>query len=92
MNLFGLFKRQEPVLATAPVARERLQVLLAHERASPGQPNLLGALKDDILEAISRHISVGPEAVKVKLDSRNAVSILRIAVDIPGKVKLSKAA
>ena len=32
MNFFGLFKRSDPLPATAPVARERLQVLLAHER------------------------------------------------------------
>ena len=35
MNFFGLFKRSDPLPATAPVARERLQVLLAHERGSP---------------------------------------------------------
>jgi cell division topological specificity factor len=92
MNFFGLFKRRELPPATAPVARERLQVLLAHERASPGQANLLGSLKQDIMAAIARHVPVGPEAVKVKLDKRNTVSILRIAIDIPGKVNLTKAA
>ncbi len=92
MNLFGLFKRREAPPATAPVARERLQVLLAHERASPGQPNLLGALKDDILNAIARHIAVGPAAVKVKIERKNAVSILRIAVDIPSQGRMTKAA
>ena len=83
MIFFGLFKRREMQPGTAPVARERLQVLLAHERASPRQPNLLGALKEEIIEAIARHVSVKPEAVKVKIERRAAVSILRIAVDIP---------
>ena len=92
MNIFQLFKRRELPPATAPVARERLQVLLAHERASPAQSNLLGSLKQDILDAIARHVPVGPEAVKVKLDKRNTISILRIAIDIPGKVNLTKAA
>ena len=92
MNFFGLFKRRDLPMATAPVARERLQVLLAHERASPAQANLLGSLKQDIMDAIARHVPVGPEAVKVKLDKRNTISILRIAIDIPGKVNLTKAA
>ena len=83
MNLFALFKRRDSQPGTAPVARERLQVLLAHERASPRQPNLLGALKEEIIDAISRHISVKPEAVKVKIERRAAISILRIAVNIP---------
>jgi cell division topological specificity factor len=83
MSLFGLFKRREPEPATAPIARERLQVLLAHERASPGQPNLLGALKDEIIMAIRRHVAVNPDAVLVKMEKRKTVSILRIAIDMP---------
>ena len=42
-----------------------------------------GALKEDIIDAIARHMLVKPEAVKVKIDRRAEVSILRIAVDIP---------
>lgn len=92
MSFLRLFRRPVVVAPTAPVARERLQVLLAHERASPAQSNLLGSLKQDIMAAIARHVAVEPEAVKVKLEKRNAVSILRIAIDIPGQVKLTKAA
>lgn len=84
MNLFGLFKRREaPEPATAPVARERLQNLLAHERKAPGQPNLLGALKDDIIRAISGNVQIKPDAVKVKIDKTKAHTVLRIAVDLP---------
>lgn len=83
MSFFGLFKRSEPLPATAPVARERLQVLLAHERGSPRNSSMMTALKEDIIDAIARHMLVKPEAVKVKIDRRAEVSILRIAVDIP---------
>jgi cell division topological specificity factor len=83
MNFFGLFKRREVAPSTAPVARERLQALLAHERVSPGQPNLLGALKDDIIDAIARHVSVKPDAIKVRIERRKAASVLRVAVDLP---------
>ena len=83
MKLFALFKRREVQPGTAPIARERLQVLLTHERASPREPNLLSALKAEIIDAIARHIAVQPDAVKVKIERRAAVSILRIAVDIP---------
>lgn len=83
MKLFALFKRREAQPGTAPIARERLQVLLTHERAAPRQPNLLSALKEEIIDAIARHVSVKPEAVKVRIERRNAISILRIAVDLP---------
>ena len=41
------------------------------------------ALKEDIIDAIARHMLVKPEGVKVKIDRRAEVSILRIAVDMP---------
>ena len=88
MNFFGLFKRSETQAGTAPVARERLQVLLEHERAGPGHPNLLRALKAEIILVIARHISVKPEAVSVRIErhesnARDSSARLRIAVDIP---------
>ena len=83
MNLFSLFKRREPEPATAPFARERLQVLLAHERALPDQPNLLRALKNEIINAITRHVSVKPEAINVRIERRKSTAVMRIAVDIP---------
>ena len=43
--------------ASAPVARERLQILLAHERGLRGQPDLLGLLRAEILAVVSRHVT-----------------------------------
>ncbi len=56
MSLFNFFRR-----GSAPVARERLQILLAHERTTRGQPDLLGVLREEILAVISRHISFEPD-------------------------------
>ncbi|MGA8293176.1 MAG: cell division topological specificity factor MinE, partial [Rhodoplanes sp.] len=49
MNWSGFFKRSD----SAPVARERLQILLAHERSPLGRSDLIAALKEEILAAIS---------------------------------------
>lgn len=85
MNLFSRwFKPRAPQETTAPVARDRLQILLAHERRKPGEPNLLGLIKDDIVAAITRHVIVGPDAVKVKVERRKQVSTMRISLDLPG--------
>ncbi len=51
--------------ASAPVARERLQILLAHERGLRGRPDLLGVLRAEILAVVSRHIVLDPEKVIV---------------------------
>ena len=79
MNLFNLFKTR----GTAPVARERLQILLAHERITLGHGNLIAILRDELLATIARHIEIEPEALKVKMGQTGAVSTLEIDVEIP---------
>jgi cell division topological specificity factor len=79
MNLFTLFKPR----ATAPVARERLQILLAHERIALSHRNLIAILRDEIMATIAKHIDIAPEAVKIKMDLGGAVSTLEIDVEIP---------
>ncbi len=74
-----LFKRRN----SAPVARERLQILLAHERSALGRSNLISLLREEILSAISRHVKVEPDKVQVKMDRGDAVSMLEIEVEIP---------
>jgi cell division topological specificity factor len=75
-----LFRRRG---GSAPVARERLQILLAHERSVVGQSNLITVLREEILAAISRHVAVEPDKVQVKMDRGAAISTLEIEVEIP---------
>jgi cell division topological specificity factor len=80
MNLLKLFHSRG---ATAPVARERLQILLAHERVRLGPQDLLARLRDDLIATIRRHVEIDPEKVMVKLDSDSAISTLEIDIEIP---------
>ena len=77
--MFGLFKKR----ASAPVARERLQVLLAHERSLVGKTDLVSVLREEILAVIARHVSVQPDKVKVKADKKDTVSTLQVDIEIP---------
>lgn len=79
MNLASLFRKR----STAPVARERLQVLLAHERGIIGKSDLIATLQEEILAVIAKHISVDREAVQIKLDRGASVSMLEIDVEVP---------
>jgi cell division topological specificity factor len=79
MRLFNLFRRR----GTAPVARERLQILLSHERAARGQPDLLGILREEILTAIAKHVAVEGDSVQVRMERGARVSTLEIDVEIP---------
>jgi cell division topological specificity factor len=78
MNIFNWFSR-----GSAPIARERLQILLAHERNERHQPDLLGILREEILALISRHISFDPDKVQIKMDRGKSVSTLAVDIEIP---------
>jgi len=79
MNLFSFLKPR----GTAPVARERLQILLAHERVALGPRDLVTILRDELLATIARHIEFDPEKLSVKMDRAGSVSTLEIDVEIP---------
>ena len=79
MKLFKFFTRA----STAPVARERLQLLLAHERQTRNQPDLLGVLREEILAVIAKHIKLDPDKVQIKMDRGGQVSTLALDIEIP---------
>ena len=80
MNLLRLLSGRK---ASAPVARERLQILLAHERGLRGQPDLLGLLREEILAVVSRHVTLDPEKVVVRMDRGESVSTLEVDIEVP---------
>jgi cell division topological specificity factor len=69
MSPFRFFKSRR----TAPVARERLQILLAHERVALGPRDLVAILRDELLATIARHIEIDPEKLSVKMDRSDAL-------------------
>jgi cell division topological specificity factor len=77
--------------ASAPVAQERLQILLAHERGLRGQPDLLGVLRAEILAVVSRHIVFDLEKVIVRADRRKNVSSLEVDIEVSNGVERSVA-
>lgn len=79
MNLLSLFNRSR----SAPAARERLQLLLAHERALDGRADLAAVLQQEILEVIARHMPVDRDKVMVKLERGAHVSTLAIDIEMP---------
>jgi cell division topological specificity factor len=81
MNLFGLFQAR----ATAGVARERLQILLAHERVALGPQDLVSTLRDDLIATILRHVDIDPSKVMVKMERDATVSMLEIDIEIPSE-------
>jgi cell division topological specificity factor len=79
MSMFNLFRRR----GSAPVARERLQILLSHERSAQGHADLVGILREEILAALGKHITVDQDNVVIRMDRGAKLSTLEIEVAIP---------
>ena len=84
MSMFRLFASRPAAPASAGIARERLQILLAHERGARGlQPDLLMRLREEILAAVSRHVALDPDKVVVRMERGENVSTLEVDVELP---------
>ena len=89
MNLLSFFSRRK----SAPVARERLQILLAHERGIVGgKTDLVAQLREEILAVVRRHVMVEHDNVQVKMNRGCDISTLEIEVEIPSATAVPIAA
>lgn len=89
MSLFTLFRRKN----TAPVARERLQILLAHERigGSGTHSQLIAVLQEEILAVIAKHMQIDRDKVQVKLDRGDEINTLEIDIEMPSQTRMARA-
>ena len=81
MSFFDYFKSNKK--NTASIARERLQIIVAHERGKREQPNYLPQLQQEILAVIRKYVNVGDDQVHVQLDKNDDCSILELNVTLP---------
>ena len=91
MSMLDFFRRPRPV-TSADSAKERLQILLSHERTDRSSPEYLPMLQRDILEVIQRYMRVGDDGVDIKLERGEELSTLEINLELPGKVPARGAA
>ena len=83
MSLLDYFRsRLRPTSAQA--AKERLQIIVAHERGGNNdEPDYLPAMRKDILEVISRYIAIEQDQVNVHFDDSSDCSILELNIALP---------
>lgn len=68
---------------TASVAKERLQIILAHERAGLRKPDYLPALQRELLAVISKYVSINAEDIKVHLERQDNLEVLEVKIELP---------
>ena len=69
---------------SAVIAKDRLKIVLAHERASRDAPEFLPALQKDLLEVVGRYVEIREDVIRVNLGRSGDTSLLEINVEIDG--------
>lgn len=68
---------------TAKSAKERLQIIISHERSARDKPDFIANLQRDLVEVISRYVTVDKEDVRVDVERKDGCSILELNVTLP---------
>ena len=72
---------------TASVAKERLQIILAHERngRNAAEPDYLPALQKELVAVISKYIRINPDDIKVQLERQDDLDVLEVKIELPDR-------
>ncbi|MEY4719709.1 MAG: hypothetical protein RL563_2327 [Pseudomonadota bacterium] len=81
MSLLNYFRASKP--STASVAKERLQILVAHERASRNQPSYLPQLQQELLAVIRKYVNVSQDAITVNFEQDGNQETLELNIILP---------
>ena len=70
---------------TASVAKERLQIILAHERSgrSAGQPDYLPALQRELVAVISKYVKINADDLKVHFERQDDLEVREVKIELP---------
>ncbi len=91
MSIFSFLRANQK--KSASMAKERLQILLAHERAADSQsPDYLPMMHQEILAVIKKYVQISDDAVEVKLDRGNDCSTLEVNIELPKPAKKDRRA
>lgn len=84
MALLDYFFKKEKQVTTASKAKERLQIIVAHERNSRNkQPDYLPQLTEDILKVLRKYIKVSDESFSINLDKKEGdLNVLELNIEL----------
>ncbi len=84
MSLFSLIFGNKP--KTAAIAKERLQLIIAHERDGSSSHDFLPALQKELILVISKYVAVNPDDIKVSLEKQGNFEVLEVNIVMPDKL------
>ncbi len=91
MSWLDIFRGRRAPPTSAASAKERLQIVLSHERISREGDDFLPKLQRDLVEVVARYVNVDAERVNVSLERGADLSTLAIEIELPGPQALKRA-
>ncbi|MCM2478841.1 cell division topological specificity factor MinE [Serpentinimonas maccroryi] len=72
---------------TASIAKDRLQIILAHERSgrNASEPDYLPQLQRELIAVISKYVHVNPGDIRVHLERQENLDVLEVKIELPEK-------
>ncbi|MCS6891111.1 MAG: cell division topological specificity factor MinE [Rhodovarius sp.] len=86
MSWLDIFRSRRRAASPSPaaMAKDRLQIILAHERSSRDGEDFLPRLQKELIEVVARYVTVDPNKVQVSLERGEGMSTLAIGIELPG--------
>lgn len=81
MSIFNYLRRRNNT--TASVAKERLQIIISHERSQRSTPDYLPKLQDEILAVIAKYVNISRDKVSVSLERMGDNAVLELNITMP---------
>ena len=82
MRFLDFFRLTRPKPPTADLAKQRLQVIIAHERHTGG-PDFLPLLQKELIQVIRKYVEVDPSRVRFGMEKGEGVSVLEVNIELP---------
>jgi cell division topological specificity factor len=78
-RLFGEKKK------TAAIAKNRLAILIAHERGpnSADRPDYIPAMKDELLKVISKYVKINDDNIKIQFSKQDTYEVMEVNIVLP---------
>lgn len=83
MNILSFFRAKAKTPPPAEQAKERLKIVLAHERSYAAAPDYLPRMQNEILQVIAKYVAIDQENLTLNIENSDNVSRLEVNIDLP---------
>ena len=85
MGLLGYFRSDIPKKSSAKLAKDRLQIIVAHEHSNAVCPAYLPEMQNEIIEVIRKFMKISSDDVKCEFldNAEDDMSVLEVNITLP---------